>query len=230
MTYTYVIVVLVVRTMPGYCWAQLRAPNQVLVEPRGTRQVDYGKNCSPNQVLTTLRTLCLTLGLTLLTLAAAKPPETCTRRAPSRGSYYYQLLNHSPVQRAVTWLDFSAPHSKTITQNPNPNPSPESRRCPELDHNPNPSPNPNPNEQWKKIKERVVGLQPTVIASRAPHLLLEQSVMIRRIEDSKNRGRASPVKERADNCQTLKMGRNARQADNRLNNCTPSAPSCVLRF
>ena len=31
-----------------------------------------------------------------------------------------------------------------------------------------------------------VGLQPTVIASRAPHLLLEQSVM-------KNRGRASPV-------------------------------------
>ena len=30
----------------------------------------------------------------------------------------------------------------------------------------------------------VVGLQPTVIASRAPHLLL----------DSKNRGRASPVK------------------------------------
>ena len=34
----------------------------------------------------------------------------------------------------------------------------------------------------------VVGLQPTVIASRAPHLLLEQSV-----RDSKNRGRASPV-------------------------------------
>ena len=32
-----------------------------------------------------------------------------------------------------------------------------------------------------------VGLQPTVIASRAPHLLLEQS------KDSKNRGRASPV-------------------------------------
>ena len=36
----------------------------------------------------------------------------------------------------------------------------------------------------------IVGLQPTVIASRAPHLaLLEQSV-----QDSKNRGRASPVK------------------------------------
>ena len=29
----------------------------------------------------------------------------------------------------------------------------------------------------------VVGLQPTVIASRAPHLLLEQSVMIQRIVD-----------------------------------------------
>ena len=29
----------------------------------------------------------------------------------------------------------------------------------------------------------VVGLQPTVIASRAPHLLLEQSVKIRRIVD-----------------------------------------------
>ena len=37
-------------------------------------------------------------------------------------------------------------------------------------------------------------LQPTVIASRAPHLLLEQSVMtIQRIVDV-NRGRASPVK------------------------------------
>ena len=29
----------------------------------------------------------------------------------------------------------------------------------------------------------LVGLQPTVIASRAPHLLLEQSVMIQRIVD-----------------------------------------------
>ena len=94
MTYTYVIVVLVTSSTHnatmydvGYCWAQLRAPNQVLVEPKGTRQVGYGKNCSPNQVHTTLRTLCLTLGLTLLSLAAAKPPETCTRRTPSRGSY-----------------------------------------------------------------------------------------------------------------------------------------------
>ena len=33
-----------------------------------------------------------------------------------------------------------------------------------------------------------IGLRPTVIASRAPHLLLEQSVM-----RMKNRGRASPV-------------------------------------
>ena len=39
--------------------------------------------------------------------------------------------------------------------------------------------------------DRVVGLQPTVIASRAPHLLLEQS-------DSKNRGRASPVNDCGD--------------------------------
>ena len=30
---------------------------------------------------------------------------------------------------------------------------------------------------------QLVGLQPTVIASRAPHLLLEQSVMIQRIVD-----------------------------------------------
>ena len=29
----------------------------------------------------------------------------------------------------------------------------------------------------------IVGLQPTVIASRAPHLLLEQSVMIQKIVD-----------------------------------------------
>ena len=42
-------------------------------------------------------------------------------------------------------------------------------------------------------KSGIVGLQPTVIASRAPHLLLEQSVMIQS-KDSKNRGRASPVK------------------------------------
>ena len=33
------------------------------------------------------------------------------------------------------------------------------------------------------LKKNIVGLQPTVIASRAPHLLLEQSVMIRRIVD-----------------------------------------------
>ena len=37
----------------------------------------------------------------------------------------------------------------------------------------------------------IVGLQPTVNASRAPHLLPEQSVF----QDSKNRGRASPVKQ-----------------------------------
>ena len=41
----------------------------------------------------------------------------------------------------------------------------------------------------------VVGLQPTVIASRAPHLLLEQSVMTKNLgrRMTKNRGRASPV-------------------------------------
>ena len=38
-----------------------------------------------------------------------------------------------------------------------------------------------------EVVAKLVGLQPTVIASRAPHLLLEQSVM------TKNRGRASPV-------------------------------------
>ena len=37
-----------------------------------------------------------------------------------------------------------------------------------------------------------VGLQPTVIASRASPPLLEQSSSM--IDDSKNRGRASPVK------------------------------------
>ena len=43
--------------------------------------------------------------------------------------------------------------------------------------------------------KNIVGLQPTVIASRAPHLLLEQSVMTsKNRNDSKNRGRASPVK------------------------------------
>ena len=47
--------------------------------------------------------------------------------------------------------DFSAPHSKTITQNPKPYPSPESRRCPELNHDPNPSPN--PNEQLKFVHQ-----------------------------------------------------------------------------
>ena len=41
------------------------------------------------------------------------------------------------------------------------------------------------------LLEQIVGLQPTVIASRAPHLLLEQSVM------TKNRGRASPVNEQS---------------------------------
>ena len=40
----------------------------------------------------------------------------------------------------------------------------------------------------RALNNDLVGLQPTVIASRAPHLLLEQSVMT-----SKNRGRASPV-------------------------------------
>ena len=45
--------------------------------------------------------------------------------------------------------------------------------------------------KWS-ARASIVGLQPTVIASRAPHLLLEQSVMT--IQDSKNRGRASPVK------------------------------------
>ena len=43
------------------------------------------------------------------------------------------------------------------------------------------------------VRRIFVGLQPTVIASRAPHLLLEQSV-----QDSKNRGRASPVKRISD--------------------------------
>ena len=40
------------------------------------------------------------------------------------------------------------------------------------------------------ITATIVGLQPTVIASRAPHLLLEQSVMKKK---KKNHGRASPV-------------------------------------
>ena len=47
----------------------------------------------------------------------------------------------------------------------------------------------------------LVGLQPTVIASRAPHLLLEQSVMIRRIVDV-HRPSNAPLcerSERADN-------------------------------
>ena len=43
---------------------------------------------------------------------------------------------------------------------------------------------------WITRALRFVGLQPTVIASRAPHLLLEQSVM--------NRGRASPVNLRCE--------------------------------
>ena len=44
------------------------------------------------------------------------------------------------------------------------------------------------------IRTLFVGLQPTVIASRAPHLLLEQSVMTTKIRRIWNRGRASPVK------------------------------------
>ena len=55
------------------------------------------------------------------------------------------------------------------------------------------------------ISARLVGLQPTVNASRAPHLLPEQSVLIQRIEDSKNRGRASPVKCAANWCTNLKV-------------------------